>query len=79
MDQEYEYITKVDKVYPQHIFSHADLLETENFDPCLALREALDHHGIFNMFDMEHLEFEDFCHMKAICYRQVLRTMEPKR
>jgi len=51
----------------------------ENADPCLALRAALDKHSEFRMYDANHLEFDDFSHLRCIVLRQAIREFEATR
>ena len=64
---------------PPFLWDATDFAKTENYDPCLALRDSIDKHGIFSKYDEDHLEFPDYCHFRAMCLRQALRTYEPSK
>jgi hypothetical protein len=62
---------------PPYIWDATEFSTVENLDPCLALRESLDAYGVFSKYDEDHLDFPDYCQLRARCLRQAIRTFEP--
>ena len=62
-----------------YLFGKGKDAKTENADPELAMREAMDAHGDFNCKVDGTLEFEDFLVFRGIVMRQGCRLFEPKR
>ena len=51
----------------------------ENMDPELAMREACAAHGEFKRKADGTMEFEDYCALRAIIYRQTQRAVADKK
>jgi hypothetical protein len=62
-----------------YLFGKGKDEKSENMDPELAMREAMDNHGDFNCKIDGTLELEDFLVFRGIVMRQGSRKFEPKR